>query len=308
MKKILLPFLLVSSIVLTVSCKKETDSENNPTEVAVNTNENANDIIEFSNNLLNVSRLRAENIDKIEKYSHDVTQRLNKTSPVSIAPVLASISKREGEVPAAYGSAQADLQKQIQELDTQYSAVENHLKELVAYMNASEFQNDEGAKGKSLMTDLQKSIEVYETNYHALSTKLIPIVDDAEAVVLKDHPMKDYIIGSKKAIYQSDAMLELIYDQFDKEAYDAVVFKTTYEQLEKTITASKNRLWNVSDANYSGKEANYNAFNDRLVSYLQSVQGMMQEANGSKSISEGQLSTVSSHYDSMIESYNAFID
>src|SRR5690606_335141 len=141
-----------------------------------------------------------------------------------------------------------------------------------------------------------------------LTAIIQPIADGAEETILKDHPLKDYILGSKKVLAQSQNIATTVVDQYNEDVYDIPAIKKQYDDLEKEIKANTAKEFKVSDASLQSKKGYYESFNKEADSFLATLRKVLREAETSKTITEGQASEIQNGYQNIVSRYNNFVD
>lgn len=309
MKKILIPVLFASCVVLTTtSCKKDGATDAQQSEVKISSDADANDIVEFSNNFQQISQSRFNNLNKIESYISQVPTKISSPSTLVLPPVLVPVRKFDTTLGNAFGKEKENLQKQINELEVAYNAIAEKAATLIAYMKAEDFKDDQGAKAKTLTDELSKEIAAYDKLQEEYENKMMPIVNDAENVILKDHPMKEYIIGSKKALREAEVLIDEIHAQADSKTYNEQQLQPLYDKLEKAYQENSKREFKVSDSNYKSKETLYASFNKGTEEFLGIVRKEMRASSESKTLKSNQLQNIDQTYDSMIDKYNNLVN
>ena len=309
MKKIVSTALFAATITLTtLSCKKETTTTADGKEiVAVDNAEDANAIIEFNNSLLDKRDRRASTLTKISNYINNLPNYIAGKTPVLIPPVAMIDMSKAVEAPDALGKNKDEVKTLVATSKEKFDALKKKSDELIAYVKAEDYKDDNSAKATALIAEITKLAEEYNANEKKLSGIMTPIADGAEAIVLKDHPLKDYIIGSKGVLNDSEKLLDAIDNQVISNKFDIATFKKQYTDLEAVVKANAAREFKVDDASYSNKKGFYDSFNKKADDFLGTVRKIMRDAESSGKFTEQQAEEVYNAYDNLLSNYNNFV-
>ena len=308
MKKILVPVMFAACITFSaVSCKKENAEEGTAT-VEVKDEGKANEIIEFNNNFLSKYRNRTSNVDKMVEYANKVEGKIKGTTTMLFAtPIMPSVG-RDAKLTDAFGKDKEAFEKMFADLEAKYKLIADKYETLKAYMAAEDYKDDKGAKAAALRDEINAESKSYFELNDAFHAKLRPVAEAAENIILKDHPLKEYIIGSKKVLSEADELVEQIYNQYEAQQYDTAVLQAGYDKLEKALKENEAREFKVSDAQYEYKKSGYQNFNKSIESYLGTIRKEMRDAASSKKFTDAQIGSIESAYKSVISNYNSFVD
>ncbi len=291
-----------------VSCKKENTKDGTPTTLEVKDEGKANEIIEFNNNFLSKYRNRTSNVEKMMDYANKVEGKIKGTTTMLFAtPIMPSVG-RDAKLTDAFGKDKETLEKMFTDLETKYKLITDKYEALKAYMAAEDYKDDKGTKAAALRDEINTESKAYFDLNDAFHAKLKPIAEAAENIILKDHPLKEYIVGSKKVLSEADALIEQVYNQYEAQQYDAAVLQAGYDKLEKALKENQAREFKVSDAQYEYKKSGYEDFNKSIENYLGTLRKEMRDVESSKNFTDSQISSIESAYKSVISTYNSFVD
>ncbi len=310
MRKILFPALLLCGMGLTVvGCKKEASVNADGKEVvAVDNMEDANAIIEFNNNLIQKSSKDRSNLERVVRYLEGMDAFIGAQTPILIPPVtIPSISKL-AEAPDALGKNKEAVKTLIADSTKKIDDIKKKTDELVTYIKAEDYKDDKGAKAQTYKAEIMKLIDDFYVTEGKITTILQPISDGAEETILKDHPLKDYILGSKKVLAQSQNITTLVTDQYNEDVYDIPAIKKQYDSLEKEIKANTAREFKVTEATLKSKKVSFESFNKEADIFLATLRKVLREAETSKTISVAQATEIQNGYQNVVSRYNNFVD
>ncbi len=310
MKKILVPVLLIAAMTFSVtSCKKETKTAADGNEiVAADNAEDANAIIEFNNNLLQKREKRNSHIVRIGSYIDRVDDYISGRTPVLIAPIAVMDMSKIGEVPDAVGKDKEQLEKWMKESEASYTGIKKKTDELAAYLKAEDYKDDKGAKARILKEEIVKAATGYRAIEEKINKVMQPKADGAEELILKDHPLREYIIGNKKVFAGAENLTVMISRQFETGNFDAEAVKKAYSSLEAVVAANKEREFKVTEKVYESKKGYYDNFNKEAESFLGTVRKVLRDAEPSREFNEQQVNEVNTAVENLLSRYNNFVD
>lgn len=310
MKKILVSVLLGAAMVSTVTgCKNETKTNAEGKEtVAADNAEDANAVIEFNNNLLQKREKRNSHILRIGSYIDRVDDYISGRTPVLIAPIAVMDMSKIGEVPDAVGKNKEQLKKWMEDSETSYSDIKKKTDELAAYLKAEDYKDDKGTKAMTLKEEITKAVADYRTAEEKINKVMQPIADGAEELILKDHPLREYIIGNKKVFAGAENLTALVNSQFEAGNFDAEAVKKAYSSLETDVKTNKDREFKVTEKVYESKKGYYDSFNKEAESFLGTVRKVLRDAESARKFTEQQVNEVNTAVEDLLSRYNNFVD
>lgn len=310
MKKMLFPALLLCGMGLTVvGCKKDVSVNADGKEVvAVDNMDDANAIIEFNNGLIEKSSKNRSNLERVVRYLGSMDAFIAGQTPVLIPPITMPSMSKLAEAPDALGKNKEAVKTLVADSTKKIDDIKKKTDELVTYIKAEDYKDDKGAKAQTYKAEIMKLIDDYYVTEDKLSAILQPIADGAEETILKDHPLKDYILGSKKVLTLSQNITTAVTDQYNEDVYDIPAIKKQYDVLEKEIKANTAKEFKVSDASLQSKKGYYESFNKEGDNFLATLRKVLREAETSKTITEGQASEIQNGYQNIVSRYNNFVD
>jgi len=308
MTKIVCSSLIVAFLLTSVSsCKyfsKPGAYNANSSSAASNIIEYTNLIVDMSNNHNSYLERVTDNADRIERGLQKPDDRFSFLGISKPFNHPTPYSKIKVEEPVS------DLSKEDQqffkEKVTNYMAVYTSLKktndELHDYLTAQDYKDDKGAKGVLLLDSVRSKVQQAYILKSELMKKVEVVADASEEVILKDSPLKDYIIAMKGDMKDIRAFIDLL--ESDKYAAVADKAKTQYDALE--AAHAKHSALDLSNAKKSTKDAQFTAFYERLHSFLLDARKALRDGTEKGDLSESDLSILNSDYDVLISSYNSF--
>ncbi|SFN07516.1 Protein of unknown function [Paenimyroides ummariense] len=305
--------LLALTTVGAISCKGDGKNPSDSVETADLNQESANLMIESSNKFLDLSRKRNGNIDRTLNYTEHVADYISgKRTAIKpnlvLIPIISTsaFNKKEVNLADAFGCKKDEVAKLHEETNTKFKLMTDKTAELKSYIDAEDFKDDKGEKAKTLIAEIETAIEEYFTANASLLSLTQPMADKAEEVILKDHPLKDYIIGAKKAMNSVEESYSQVADQYNNEALDLAALKASYAEIEKISNALK-KDFSVTDTNYTDKKGYYENFTKAIEDYLGELRKNLRNIEEKKKIELNDVESIERAYDNTISKYNNFV-
>ncbi|WP_300671362.1 DUF3829 domain-containing protein [Soonwooa sp.] len=311
MKKV---FLIVGALALagmSTSCKKDGATDSSKSEATVKGADDANDIIDFNNKIIEEYKKKSKRVDNILQYvDKALAKSKGENVPFipSVMPMISFGKKEATEVPKAFGKDKDAMDKSYAGFKSSFETIEKKFDELKSYMSAEDYKDDKGAKADALAKEIEAASSTFFSSGDAIMKTMKPIADKAEEITLKDHPLKDYIISSKTILNNLDASYDAMDKSFAAGKYNEAEVQKAYDELEKSLKVNQAKKFEVKDTSYSSKGGYYDSFNKNISDYLDDLRKEMRDCKASGKVSESTMSSLDSSYDSAISSYNNFIN
>ncbi|MFT4202630.1 MAG: DUF3829 domain-containing protein [Chitinophagaceae bacterium] len=309
--------ILSSVILLATACNliDNNTSKNNTQYVDAN-KKDAEAIIQFNNGFVQLDdRNNAylngvkTNVTEIVKQMQSPSPYFEISSPIDL-PVTYSLNQKDpNKIPDVLGSADHSFFKtNLAALSNYYDKIKTTYSALQDYMEAEDYKDDDNKKGQALVMVLDSVVTKYYTVSDAIVKKLDAITEDAERVVLKDHPLKDFIFAMK----DDRAALQQLNTLIDSAANNYTTYQTTikaaYDRLE-TQYSQHSVMKLPGNGNYGNNKAyGLDMFYRYLNQYLTALKRYMRNAAASGKISESDLNDLKSYDDVLRTNYNTFVD
>lgn len=312
--------LKLTALALTLSftaCKNDKKKDDNAkTAYAEADEKDVNAIIEYNNVMVSFTDKNNDYIKRIENNIVKIEKGLRNPSdhfafigliqPFSI-PTISSNKLKPDTPPNALNK---DDQKFFKENVTAMTGLLDKIKEtyksLDEYIKAEDWKDDKGTKGKTLVDSIYSMGKKYYTYDDLVLAKLNLIGDDAERVILKTHPLKEYIYALKDDRSATAAFTKLMAGTKNYKSIEARA-KAAYQALEEQH--QKHAAMAAPDATkYPGKDGYFKNFNERLNDYLIAARKMMRDASASGQLTDYNIEELVRHQDNMRSAYNNFVD
>lgn len=307
-KIIVLAMALTFTSLSVISCKKDL-STLGKSVLDVGGTENANAIIDFNNNFLDSYKSSSKHVESILKYA-DAAVAKSKGENVLIMPLVMSsmdhsISKIKA-IPSGFDKDKAAIEADFNTYKTKKESIGKKFEELQSYMNSEDYKDDKGAKAETIKKDLETEAQAFFTAGENVVAKIKPATDAAEEVVLKDHPMKEYIISSKGVMNSLDSVLDVLDKQYAGK-FDEAEAQKKYDELAKAAEANAKLDFNVKDPQYSYKKSQFEYFNKSASGFLDNYRKLIRDSKGTGKISDSDIQQIDSSYESVLNAYNTFV-
>ncbi|WP_292009270.1 DUF3829 domain-containing protein [Chryseobacterium sp.] len=310
MKKVVVLVLALSLSLANISCKKSVkELEKAVANVNIDSSKDANAIIDFNNNFIDSYKNASNHIEGIVKYSNAAVIKA-KGGDVLMMPMVMGImdysfSKIKG-VPSGFGKDKKSIEADFKIYTEKKEAISKKYEELKSYISAEDFKDDKGAKAEAIQKEIEENAKAFFIAGENILAKIKPATDEAENIILKDHPLKDYILSSKSIMNSLDDIFGTIDKQYSGQFNEAELQKK-YDEFEKAVNANSQMEFKVKDGQYSHKKTQFDNFNKQSTEFLGSFRKLIRDAKESGKITDGDLSIIESSYNSVLSSYNSFV-
>jgi len=317
--KLSIKLLVLAVAVSFTACKSGDKKENKgktETEYADAGDDDANEIVEYNNVLVNLTdknnaylKRLGENLEKFAKGLDNPNDRFAFIGIVSpYASSTFSNSKLKPETPPS--ALSSDDQKYFKEnvagMNETLTKIKDAYKSLDDYIKAEDWKDDKSVKGKKLIDSMYAMSKTYYKYDENLLAKLEVIGDDAERVILKTHPLKDYIFAMKDDRKAVGEFNKLLLETKNFKADEAKI-KSTYETL--TAQNTKHSEMAAPDATkFPSKDGSFKTFNESFKDYLIEAKKTIRDASTSGKLAENDLEELIRKHDYMRTTYNYFVD
>ncbi|MBC9932328.1 DUF3829 domain-containing protein [Chitinophaga qingshengii] len=305
----------VAMLAVSVSSCDNSKGGKGPAAYESNSVEKASHVIEYTNLLIDIANKQnsyitrvAENADKIEKGLKNPSDRFAFIGvfPPSYFESPRAFNKVKPDEPV--DELSSDDKKFFKEKWASYSAsfkkVQDQYKQLSDYLKAEDYKDDKSAKGLALVDSIRSTTQQLMAEKVVLMKKVNEIADASEVIVLKESPLKDYIIAMKGDLKAVRDFVELV--ESSEGDYNAIKPKAeaAYAALEKA--KEEHSQLNMDNAKKERKDGYYKSFYDRVGDFLIEAKKIMRDSAEKGKINENQAETLGRSYDSLISAYNSF--
>ncbi|AZI26093.1 DUF3829 domain-containing protein [Pedobacter sp. G11] len=315
--KLSIKLLIVAAAISFSACKsgdkKDKDAK---TEYGEASNEDANQIVEYNNVLVSFTDKNNEYLKRVDENLEKISKGLqNPSNQFAFIGIISPFytpsfnhSRIKPENPPAVlsSSDQKFFKDNVNGLNETLTKIKDTYKSLNDYLKAEDWKDDKGVKGKGFIDSIYTMTKAYYKYDENVLAKLEVIGDDAERIILKTHPLKDYIFAMKddrKAVGDFNRMM------LGSKHYktDEPKIKAAYTALEAQYK-KHTEMDMPSTSKFPGKEAAFKRFNDSFNDYLVESRKVMRDAGASGKLSVDNAEDLIRKYDFMRTTYNNFVD
>ncbi|SDH88362.1 Protein of unknown function [Chryseobacterium taeanense] len=299
--------LALSVSVTVVSCKKGLDKIENA--VAQAGEDQSQAIIDFNNNFLESYKSSSRHVENIIDYAESAVKKSKGETVYSMPMVINtmdySLSKIKG-VPSGFDSEQKIIEAELNTYKVKRENIDKKYDELKSYITSEDYKDDQGAKALALQKDIEAEAKAFFTAGENIVTKIKPATEAAEEVILKDHPLRDYIISSKSVMNDLDAVMDVLDKQY-AQGFNEAEAQKKYNELEKAVDVNAKKEFDVKGQQYAYKKSLFENFNKRATEFLDKYRKLIRDSKSSNKIPDSNIQEISSSYDSVLNSYNSFV-
>lgn len=300
--------MALSLTATVVSCKKGAGKFGS-TVLNMGNETDANAIIDFNNNFIDSYKSTSKHIERILKYADEAVAK-SKGENVLIMPIVLSsmdysFSKIK-EVPSGFDKEKAAIEKEFSIYKAKKENIDKKIEELKSYMTSEDYKDDKGAKAEAIRKEIEADANAFYTAGENIITRIKPATDAAEEIILKDHPMKEYIISSKNVMNSLDSVIDVLGKQYSGQFNEAEAQKK-YDEYAKAVEANAKLNFDVKDRQYSYKKSQFEIFNKNASNFLDLYRKLIRDAKEKGKIQDNDIQQIDSSYESVLSAYNSFV-
>jgi hypothetical protein len=308
MRKIIVLAMALSLTATAVSCKKGAEKLGKAV-LNMGGETEANSIIDFNNNFVDSYKNTSKRIERILKYADEAVVK-SKGGNVMIMPVITSsmdysLTKIK-DIPSGFGKDKLGIEADFSTYKSSKENIEKKFEELKSYMNSEDYKDDKGAKAEAIKKEIESDAEALFTSGESVMAKIKPATDAAEEVILKDHPMKEYIISSKNVMNSLDSVIDVLGKQYDGKFNEAEAQKK-YDEFAKLVEANSKMDFNVKDQQYSYKKSQFEGFNKAASNFVDNYRKLIRDSKEAGKIPDSNIQQMDSSYETVLNAYNIFV-
>ena len=307
MRKIILVLAVVGAFL--TGCNSNGSKAGGAGEVG--SKDQANEIIGFYNDALEASKnYNGGIISRGEDYLEDADEYVQKALKKDWAnkPILVDTyhdfgDKSKATPTDAFGDKKEAIAKDFSELKTHAQEVRKLLQEVKSHLDSEDFKDDKGAKFAELKQKAFVEIEAFRQARTKLFDEMEGIVENAEGIILEDHPLKENILSSKKLLAVAGDFIDEVVAQSEANKVDADKLEATYKRIEAQL--ANNQKIEVKDAS---AKSSYENLNKEADEYLGALRKFIRDTKEKKKFEENGFNQVDRAYQSLVSAYNSFVN
>ncbi|AZA83823.1 hypothetical protein C1637_13685 [Chryseobacterium lactis] len=308
MRKIIVMAMAMSLTATVISCKKGADGIAN-TVLNLGGEAEANAIIDFNNNFIDSYKNTSKFVERVLKYADESVVKA-KGGNISIIPIIGSsmdytLSKIKS-IPSGFGKDKTAIEKDFAIYKAKKENIEKKFEELKSYISSEDYKDDKGAKAEAIKKEIETDAEALYVSGENVMAKIKPATDAAENVILKDHPMKEYIISSKNVMNSLDSVIDLLGKQYAGKFNEAEAQKK-YDEFAKLVETNSKMDFNVKDQQYSHKKSEFEYFNKSASTFVDNYRKLIRDSKEAGKIPDSDIQQMDSSYETVLSAYNTFV-
>lgn len=307
MKKITVFALAITLSSVSISCKKGMDKIGN---AVLESGENESQaIIDFNNNFLDSYKSSSRHVQNIIKYAEAAVKKSKGekvySMPIVISSMDYSLTKIKA-VPEGFEKDKAVLETDFNTYKAKKESIEKKYEELKSYITSEDYKDDQGAKAEALKKDIDADAQAFFLTGESILAKIKPKTDEAEEVILRDHPMKEFIISSKGLMNSIDSVMDVLGKQYT-EGFNEAEAQKNYSEFEKVVADNAKKDFNIKDQQYAYKKDQFENVNKKAAEFLDKYRKLIRDSKSTGKISDSNIKGMDSAYESVLNSYNSFV-
>ncbi|SEW54210.1 DUF3829 domain-containing protein [Chitinophaga arvensicola] len=315
MKRSMLYLALGSTLLSTtfMSCN-ENGKKGDNTAYEEKSASSANDVIEYTNLIVDLSNKNSAYVVRLVDNADNVTKRLtDNRNPMMMSGIIKPIMinlishgkvKVEEPVDALNKTDQAFFKTHVTNFKTAFDKVKATYTLLDDYLKAQDYKDDKGVKGLALADSIRSQAQVFFDEKGVLMKRVNEVADASEIIILKDSPVKDYVVAMKADMQAVRNYIDLLEEGGEDYAKIADKAQAAYDKLEKDQAA--HAAMDMANATKAGKEGYYKSFYDSFHDFLLAARKIQRDAKEKGAMTNSQLETLDGDLDTMIGRYNTF--
>ncbi|WP_343673102.1 DUF3829 domain-containing protein [Chitinophaga sp.] len=307
--------LVIAMFAVSTSCNSTSGKKPGATEYSDNSAEAASHIIAYTNLIVDMSNKHNTYLEAVVNNTNKLEDALkhpdNKFGFITINKPFTTpdfprydqkvkIDEPVNELSSQDKKFFKDSIAKYQGLFATMKATNNRMHE---YITAEDYKDDKGAKGYAIIDTLRNQIAELYSLKSAIVKKVEVVADESEQIILKDSPLKDYIIAMKKDMASIRSFIDLLGSE-EKYAGIEAKARAMYDSLEKAQT--EHAQINIDNAKKANEDHSFNTFYDDFHKLLLNARKLMRDAAEKGSFETSALESLDSDYDSLVRDYNNF--
>jgi Protein of unknown function (DUF3829) len=313
MKKI---FIILSFVaVLAVGCKSKGTKINANGSVEVSSQNDANKIIDYTNDLIDVMKKYNEASEKAVTSYESLEDSWSGKSRFfgSIANDMnflwtekTKAAKAFGTPPAALGDALTFFNDSVGKYKGLFKKFQENDSVLKIYLKAEDFKDDKYVKGKDLLNNQYEIYPQLANLRSSIGAKIDLVADAAEEVSLKDSPIKDAYKAAKGDLATMRKLTNMIAGKEKYSDADLTAIDAAYAGF--TLSIEKNKAANQTSLAKENKASQYNSFYENLIEENAKLKSVIRNIKTSKKLSENDYDAVDRSYSNVVSAYNSWVN
>lgn len=307
MKKVMIFALALSLSAASISCKKGLDKIENAVMKAGENESQA--IIDFNNDFLDSYKSSSRHIENIVKYAESAVKKSHGETVYSMPLVINSMDyslSKIKNVPSGFEKDKTIIEADFNTYKAKRESIEKKYEELKSYITSEDYKDDKGAKAEALQKEIEAEAKEFFIAGENILAKIKPATEAAEEVILKDHPMKEFIVSSKSLMNSMDSVMDVLDKQYT-DGFNEAEAQKKYDEFEKVVAENSKKEFNVKETQYAYKKTQFESVNKNASDFLDKFRKLIRDSKSTKQISDSNIQQMDSAYESVLNSYNTFV-
>lgn len=307
MKKVMMVALALSLSAASISCKKGLDKIENAVMKAGENESQA--IIDFNNDFLDSYKSSSRHIENIVKYAESAVKKSHGETVYSMPLVINSMDyslSKIKNVPSGFEKDKTIIEADFNTYKAKRESIEKKYEELKSYITSEDYKDDKGAKAEALQKEIEAEAKAFFIAGENILAKIKPATEAAEEVILKDHPMKEFIVSSKSLMNSMDSVMDVLDKQYT-DGFNEAEAQKKYDEFEKVVAENSKKEFNVKETQYAYKKTQFESVNKNASDFLDKFRKLIRDSKSTKQISDSNIQQMDSAYESVLNSYNTFV-
>lgn len=307
MKKVMMFTLALSLSAASISCKKGLDKIENAVMKAGENESQA--IIDFNNDFLDSYKSSSRHIENIVKYAESAVKKSHGETVYSMPLVINSMDyslSKIKNVPSGFEKDKTIIEADFNTYKAKRESIEKKYEELKSYITSEDYKDDKGAKAEALQKEIEAEAKAFFIAGENILAKIKPATEAAEEVILKDHPMKEFIVSSKSLMNSMDSVMDVLDKQYT-DGFNEAEAQKKYDEFEKVVAENSKKEFNVKETQYAYKKTQFESVNKNASDFLDKFRKLIRDSKSTKQISDSNIQQMDSAYESVLNSYNTFV-
>jgi len=307
MKKVMMFALALSLSAASISCKKGLNKIENAVMKAGENESQA--IIDFNNDFLDSYKSSSRHIENIVKYAESAVKKSHGETVYSMPLVINSMDyslSKIKNVPSGFEKDKTIIEADFNTYKAKRESIEKKYEELKSYITSEDYKDDKGAKAEALQKEIEAEAKEFFIAGENILAKIKPATEAAEEVILKDHPMKEFIVSSKSLMNSMDSVMDVLDKQYT-DGFNEAEAQKKYDEFEKVVAENSKKEFNVKETQYVYKKTQFESVNKNASDFLDKFRKLIRDSKSTKQISDSNIQQMDSAYESVLNSYNTFV-
>lgn len=311
MKRCCYSFLLLT-LLATTGCKIKSGKDEKGT--AVSFASDANKVIDYTNDVIDVLGKYSEVAEKSIDYYSELEDKINEDRflPTNSSGMNFLWTEKKkaanafGEPTTALGKGKQFFKDSVGAYYKLFSEFKRQDSLLDMYMKAEDFKDDAFAKGKEIISRQYAAFPQMVRLRSAIQKKIEVVADDAETVALKDSPIRDAFKAAKTDLAKFKALTDKIADTEKYTDADLSAIDAAYAEL--TASLEKNKNADKTNLDKENKTTSYNSFYSSVSQECVKIKPIIRKIKASKVLTDNDYDDINRIYNSVVSDYNVWVN